>query len=129
MMAARAVSRMAPLPASVARHARTPRSARRCSAPSRKISTTPIIRPAASRIGAALSSMGRSDPSLATRIVWFASPTTVRSPRPPPPVPLLIPLLLGPPPLEDDGGLVGPHAQEQSLLLGRECGVAGAGDE
>ena len=38
-------------------------------------------------------------------------------------------LLLGPPPLDDDGGLVGPDAQQQPVLLGREGGVAGAGDE
>ena len=38
-------------------------------------------------------------------------------------------LLLGPPPLDDDGGLVGPDAQQQPVLLGREVGAAGAGDE
>ena len=37
--------------------------------------------------------------------------------------------LLGPPPLDDDGGLVGPDAEQQPVPLGREVGVAGAGDE
>ena len=46
---------------------------------SRKTRTAPIIFPSASRIGAALSSMGRSVPSRAIRIVWFASPTTTPS--------------------------------------------------
>ena len=59
--------------------ARTSRSARRCSVTSRKISTTPIIPPAVSRIGAAMSSMGRSVPSLATRTVWLPRPTTTPS--------------------------------------------------
>ena len=46
---------------------------------SRKTSTLPTTSPSASRIGAALSSMGRSVPSLAIRTVWFASPTIVPS--------------------------------------------------
>ena len=58
---------------------RTSRSARRCSVTSRKISTTPIIPPAVSRIGAAQSSIGRSVPSLAIRTVWLPRPTTTPS--------------------------------------------------
>ena len=46
---------------------------------SRKTSTAPAILPSASRMGAALSSMGRSVPSLPIRTVWFASPTTMPS--------------------------------------------------
>ena len=76
MMQSRAVSRMALLRASLARNSC---SARRCSVTSRKISTTPISLPAASRIGAAESSMGRSVPSLAIRTVWFARPTMTPS--------------------------------------------------
>ena len=46
---------------------------------SRKTSTLPTTLPPASRMGAALSSMGRSWPSLAIRTVWFASPTITPS--------------------------------------------------
>ncbi len=49
--------------------------------------------------------------------------------RHPQPLLLLTHLLLGPPPLNDDGGLVGPDAQQQSVLFGGEVGIAGAGDE
>ena len=42
---------------------------------SRKTSTAPTTFPAASRIGAALSSIGRSTPSRAISTVWLASPT------------------------------------------------------
>ena len=41
----------------------------------------PSTSPCSPRIGAALSSMGRSVPSLATRTVWFASPTMTPSRR------------------------------------------------
>ena len=54
-------------------------SSRRRSVTSRKTSTQPTIWPSLPRIGAALSSMGRSVPSLAMRTVWFASPTTTPS--------------------------------------------------
>ena len=43
---------------------------------SRKTRTAPTTRPAGSRIGDALSSMGRSHPSCEIRTVWLASPTT-----------------------------------------------------
>ncbi len=46
---------------------------------SRNTSTQPTTSPAADRIGAALSSMGRSVPSLAMRTVWFARPTMTPS--------------------------------------------------
>ena len=46
---------------------------------SRKISTQPDTRPRSSRIGAALSSIGRSAPSLRISRVWFARPTTTPS--------------------------------------------------
>ena len=45
------------------------------------------------------------------------------------PLPLLLYFLLGPYPLDDDGGLVGPDAEQQPIPFGREVGVAGAGDE
>ena len=51
-------------------------SARRRSVTSRNTSTTPSSVPSARRIGAALSSMGVSPPSLRTNTVWLASPTT-----------------------------------------------------
>ena len=41
---------------------------------SRKTSTAPVILPSLSFIGAPLSSIGTSVPSLRTRIVWFAKP-------------------------------------------------------
>ena len=41
---------------------------------SRNTSTTPVTAPRSSRIGAPLSAMGRSVPSLATSSVWFAKP-------------------------------------------------------
>jgi hypothetical protein len=46
----------------------------RRSVTSRNTSTTPNMLPLASRMGEALSSIGRSTPSLATSSVWFASP-------------------------------------------------------
>ena len=46
---------------------------------SRKTSTTPATSFLSLRIGAALSSMGRSVPSLAMSSVWFASPTITPS--------------------------------------------------
>ncbi len=46
---------------------------------SRNTSTTPATSPLSLRIGAALSSMGRSVPSLAMSKLWFASPTTTPS--------------------------------------------------
>ena len=56
---------------------------------SRKTRTAPTGSPDSSRIGAALSSTGRSVPSLAIRTVWSARPTTapsrkarMRGPRP-----------------------------------------------
>jgi hypothetical protein len=54
-------------------------SARLRSVMSRKTSTHPTTSPPWWRMGAALSSMGRSVPSLAIRIVWFANPTTTPS--------------------------------------------------
>ena len=48
-----------------------------CSVKSRNTSTTPCTAPSLWRIGAPLSSMGVSRPSLAMRIVWLASPMTV----------------------------------------------------
>ena len=49
-------------------------SARRCSVKSRNTSTTPRMRPASSRMGAALSAMGRSVPSRLISTVWLARP-------------------------------------------------------
>ncbi len=53
------------------------RSEPRRSVMSRKTSTTPTMRPRVSRIGAPLSSMGSSLPSLAISTVWLARPTMV----------------------------------------------------
>ncbi len=52
---------------------------RRRSVSSRKTRTTPVMRPPASRIGAALSRIGRSVPSAEMSTVWLASPTTIPS--------------------------------------------------
>ena len=54
-------------------------SARLRSATSRKTRTAPTAAPPSSRIGAALSSIGRSDPSRAIRTVWLARPWIVPS--------------------------------------------------
>lgn len=54
-------------------------SARLRSVMSRNTSTQPTTSPTLLRIGAALSSMGRSVPSFAVRTVWFASPTMTPS--------------------------------------------------
>ena len=42
------------------------------------------------------------------------------------PLPLFLRLFLGPPPLDDDGGLVGPHAEQQPVLFGGEVGATGS---
>ncbi len=55
------------------------RASCRCAVTSRKISTQPDTPPRSSRIGAALSSIGRSVPSLRMSTVWFARPTTTPS--------------------------------------------------
>ena len=55
--------------------------AARSSVWSRKTSTTPVISPFSSRMGAPLSAMGRSVPSLAMSSEWLASPTTMPSRR------------------------------------------------
>ena len=46
---------------------------------SRKTSTLPEMLPRSLRIGAALSSIGRSVPSFEINTVWFASPTILPS--------------------------------------------------
>ena len=51
----------------------------RCLDTSRKISTHPAISPRSSLIGAALSSIGRSTPSLPMSSAWFEMPTTALS--------------------------------------------------
>ena len=58
---------------------RTAFSIRYCSVTSEKTKTTPTIRPASPRMGAALSAIWYSCPSRASNTVWLASPTT--SPR------------------------------------------------
>jgi hypothetical protein len=58
---------------------RSASSARLRSVTSRKTRTAPTMAPAPFRISAAMSSNGRSVPSAAIKIVWFASPATAPS--------------------------------------------------
>ncbi len=67
--------------ASRSARSRSCRSSSRRALTSWKTRTTPRIRPSASRIGAPLSSIGRSVPSRETSTVWLASPTTSPSRR------------------------------------------------